>query len=424
MTQSPLIQDLQDRGLIAQITDAAALDKLLTEESVTLYCGFDPTADSLHLGHLVPVLILKRFQQAGHKPIALVGGATGMIGDPSFKATERKLNTPDVIASWVNKIRGQVAPFLNFEGNNAAIMANNYDWFGGMNCLEFLRDIGKHFSVNAMIKKEAVQQRLAREDQGISYTEFSYSLLQGYDFAELYKRHGCMLQIGGSDQWGNIVAGTDLTRRLHQKQVFGLTLPLITKSDGTKFGKTESGAIWLDPKKTSPYAFYQFWLNTADADVYKFLKFFTFLPVDRINAIEVTDKASGQKPEAQRILAEEATRLVHGEIALMAARRISASLFSGELSDLTENDLEQLAQDGMPGVQIERTASSLIDTLLAAGLAKSKSEARTFIQSGSVAINGAKAEALDHTISDTERLYGRFTILRRGKKNYGLVSWI
>jgi len=423
MTQSPLIQDLQDRGLIAQITDAAALDKLLTEESVTLYCGFDPTADSLHLGHLVPVLILKRFQQAGHKPIALVGGATGMIGDPSFKATERKLNTPDVIASWVDKIRGQVAPFLNFEGNNAAIMANNYDWFGGMNCLEFLRDIGKHFSVNAMIKKEAVQQRLAREDQGISYTEFSYSLLQGYDFAELYKRHGCMLQIGGSDQWGNIVAGTDLTRRLHQKQVFGLTLPLITKSDGTKFGKTESGAIWLDPKKTSPYAFYQFWLNTADADVYKFLKFFTFLPVDRINAIEVTDKASGQKPEAQRILAEEATRLVHGEIALMAARRISASLFSGELSDLTENDLEQLAQDGMPGVQIERTASSLIDTLLAAGLAKSKSEARTFIQSGSVAINGAKAEALDHTISDTERLYGRFTILRRGKKNYGLVSW-
>ena len=424
MTQSPLIQDLQDRGLIAQITDAAALDKLLTEESVTLYCGFDPTADSLHLGHLVPVLILKRFQQAGHKPIALVGGATGMIGDPSFKATERKLNTPDVIASWVDKIRGQVAPFLNFEGNNAAIMANNYDWFGGMNCLEFLRDIGKHFSVNAMIKKEAVQQRLAREDQGISYTEFSYSLLQGYDFAELYKRHGCMLQIGGSDQWGNIVAGTDLTRRLHQKQVFGLTLPLITKSDGTKFGKTESGAIWLDPKKTSPYAFYQFWLNTADADVYKFLKFFTFLPVDRINEIEVTDKASGQKPEAQRILAEEATRLVHGEIALMAARRISASLFSGELSDLTENDLEQLAQDGMPGVQIERTASSLIDTLLAAGLAKSKSEARTFIQSGSVAINGAKAEALDHTISDTERLYGRFTILRRGKKNYGLVSWI
>ncbi|WP_412480939.1 tyrosine--tRNA ligase [Azonexus sp. IMCC34839] len=423
MYQNPLLQDLQDRGLIAQLTDAETLDKMLSEEKVTLYCGFDPTADSLHLGHLVPVLILKRFQQAGHKPIALVGGATGMIGDPSFKATERKLNTPDVIASWVGKIRGQVEPFLSFEGENAALMANNYDWFGGMNCLEFLRDIGKHFSVNAMIKKESVQQRLVREDQGISYTEFSYSLLQGYDFAELYKRHKCVLQVGGSDQWGNIVAGTDLTRRLHHSQVYGMTVPLITKADGTKFGKTESGAVWLDPKKTSPYAFYQFWLNTADADVYKFLKFFTFLPVARIAEIEAADKANGGKPEAQRILAEEATRLVHGEVALMAARRITESLFSGQLADLTENDLEQLAQDGMPGVALEATNGSLIDALVAAGLAKSKSEARTFIQSGSVTINGAKAEALDHQIAGEERLYGRFTILRRGKKNYGLVSW-
>ncbi len=423
MYQSPLIQDLHDRGLIAQITDGQALDQLLSGESVTLYCGFDPTADSLHLGHLVPVLILKRFQEAGHKPIALVGGATGMIGDPSFKATERKLNTPDVIASWVGKIRGQVEPFLSFEGANAAVMANNYDWFGGMNCLEFMRDIGKHFSVNAMIKRESVQQRLQREDQGISYTEFSYALLQGYDFAELNKRYGCVLQIGGSDQWGNIVAGTDLTRRLHHKHVFGMTVPLITKADGTKFGKTESGAIWLDPKKTSPYAFYQFWLNTADADVYKFLKFFTFLPVDRINEIEATDKASGTKPEAQRILAEEATRLVHGEVALMAARRITECLFSGQLSDLTENDLEQLAQDGMPGVQLDKANTSLIDALAAAGLAKSKSEARTFIQSGSVSINGAKADTLDHQFTAEEHLFGRFTILRRGKKNYGLISW-
>ena len=423
MYQSPLIQDLHDRGLIAQITDAQALDQLLGKESVTLYCGFDPTADSLHLGHLVPVLILKRFQEAGHKPIALVGGATGMIGDPSFKATERKLNTPDVIAGWVDNIRGQVTPFLSFEGANAAIVANNHDWFGSMNCLDFLRDIGKHFSVNAMIKKESVQQRLVREDQGISYTEFSYSLLQGYDFAELNKRHGCVLQIGGSDQWGNIVAGTDLTRRLNHQHVFGLTLPLITKADGTKFGKTESGAVWLDPRKTSPYAFYQFWLNTSDADVYKFLRFFTFLPVDRIAEIEAADQASGQKPEAQRILAEEATRLVHGEVALMAARRISASLFSGQLADLTENDLEQLAQDGMPGVALDAADSSLIDALVAAGLAKSKSEARSFIQSGSVTINGAKADALDHQIVGEERLYGRFTILRRGKKNYGLVRW-
>ena len=423
MYKSPLLQDLQDRGLIAQLTDAETLDQMLTEEKVTLYCGFDPTADSLHLGHLVPVLILKRFQDAGHTPIALVGGATGMIGDPSFKATERKLNTPDVIASWVGKIRDQVKPFLKFEGDNAAIMANNYDWFSGMNCLEFLRDIGKHFSVNAMIKKESVQQRIQREDQGISYTEFSYSLLQGYDFAELYKRHGCKIQVGGSDQWGNITAGTDLTRRLHQTQAYGMTVPLITKADGTKFGKTESGAVWLDPKKTSPYAFYQFWLNTADADVYKFLKFFTFLPVARINEIEAADKASGGKPEAQRILAEEATRLVHGEVALMAARRITESLFSGQLADLTENDLEQLAQDGMPGVQLDGANAGLIDALVAAGLAKSKSEARTFISGGSVAINGVKADSLDHQIVGDDRLFGRFSILRRGKKNYGLISW-
>ena len=424
MYQSALIQDLHARGLIAQTTDAKALDELLAKESVTLYCGFDPTADSLHLGHLVPVLVLKRFQDAGHKPIALVGGATGMIGDPSFKATERKLNTPEVIATWVGNIREQVAPFLSFEGDNAAIMANNYDWFGSMNCLEFLRDIGKHFSVNAMIKKESVQQRLVREDQGISYTEFSYSLLQGYDFAELYKRHGCVLQVGGSDQWGNIVAGTDMTRRLHHKQAYGLTVPLITKSDGTKFGKTESGAIWLDAKKTSPYAFYQFWLNTADADVYRFMRFFTFLSVEEIDAIEATDKASGQKPEAQRILAEQATALVHGQAALEAAQRISHSLFSGSLDALTESDFEQLAQDGVPGVVLEKSATSLIDALVAAKLAKSKSEARGFLQSGSVTLNGVKIDALDHQFGDGERLYGRFTLLRRGKKNYAMLNWI
>ncbi|MCL2523361.1 MAG: tyrosine--tRNA ligase [Betaproteobacteria bacterium] len=423
MYQSPLLQDLHERGLIAQLTDAPTLDQMLQKEKVTLYCGFDPTADSLHLGHLVPVLILKRFQEAGHRPIALVGGATGMIGDPSFKASERKLNTPDVITGWVDKIRGQVAPFLSFTGNDAALMANNHDWFGAMNCLDFLRDIGKYFSVNAMIRREAVQQRLQREDQGISYTEFSYALLQGYDFAELYRRHGCLLQIGGSDQWGNIVAGIDLTKRLCQTQVYGLTVPLITKSDGAKFGKTESGAIWLDPKKTSPYAFYQFWLNTADADVYKFLKFFTFLPLARIGEIEAADKAGGGKPEAQRILAEEATRLVHGEVALLAARRITESLFTGQLADLTENDLEQLAQDGLPSVTLDIAGNGLIDALVAAGLAKSKSEARGFIQSGSVSINGDKITALDHAIAGDERLYGRFTILRRGKKNYGLVRW-
>ncbi|MFC3627157.1 tyrosine--tRNA ligase [Vogesella amnigena] len=423
MFQSALIQDLQARGLIAQQTDAAALDELLTKESVTLYCGFDPTADSLHIGSLVPILMLRRFQQAGHSPVALVGGATGMIGDPSFKATERKLNTPDVIAGWVDKIRDQVSPFLSFEGANAAIMANNYDWFGGMGALEFLRDIGKHFSINQMIKKEAVQQRISREDQGISYTEFSYSLLQGYDFAELNKRLGCKLQIGGSDQWGNITAGTDLTRRLNQEQVFGLTMPLVTKSDGTKFGKTESGTIWLDAKKTSPYAFYQFWMNTADADVYKFLRYFTFLSLDEIAAIEEQDKSSGGKPQAQRILAEQVTALVHGQAAVEAAQRISASLFSGSVADLTESDLAQLAQDGMPSVQLPRDNAGLIDTLVAGGLAKSKSEARTFIQSGAVSINGYKADSLEHQIADGERLFGQYSLLKRGKKNHTLICW-
>ena len=423
MYQSALLRDLHARGLIAQITDAAALDELLDKTSVTLYCGFDPTADSLHLGHLVPVLLLKRFQQAGHTPIALVGGATGMIGDPSFKATERKLNTPDIIAGWVDKIRGQVAPFLDFNGANAAIMANNFDWFGSMGALDFLRDIGKHFSVNAMIKKESVQQRINRDEQGISYTEFSYSLLQGYDFSELNRRHDCVLQIGGSDQWGNITAGADLTRRLNQKHVFGLTLPLVTKSDGTKFGKTESGAVWLDGRKTSPYAFYQFWLNTADADVYKFLRYFTFLSVAEIEAIEAADRDSGKKPEAQRILAEQATELVHGTAALEAAQRISQSLFSGSVDALTETDFEQLAQDGVPGVALESSADGLIDALVAAGLAKSKSEARGFLQSGSVTVNGAKVDTLDYRFTDTDRRIGRFTLLRRGKKNYAMLRW-
>lgn len=423
MTQASLMEDLEARGLIAQTTDAAALSELLAKEQVTLYCGFDPTADSLHIGSLVPILMLKRFQQAGHRPIALVGGATGMIGDPSFKATERKLNTPDVIEGWVDKIRAQVSPFLSFEGDNAAVMANNYDWFGGMGALEFLRDIGKHFSVNAMIKKEAVQQRINRDDQGISYTEFSYSLLQGYDFSELNRRLGCKLQIGGSDQWGNITAGTDLTRRLNQQQVFGLTMPLVTKSDGTKFGKTESGTIWLDARKTSPYAFYQFWLGTADADVYKFLRYFSFLSVAEIAAIEAADKARDGKPEAQRILAEQVTELVHGKAALAAAQRITHSLFSNDLSSLTEDDFAQLAQDGLPHFVLNVSDDSLIDAVANGGLAKSKSEARTFIQSGAVSINGNKADSIEHRFTAEDRLFGRFSLLKRGKKNYALIEW-
>ena len=428
-----VIQDLQSRGLIAQTTDIEALDALLNEQKIALYCGFDPTADSLHIGHLLPVLALRRFQQAGHTPIALVGGATGMIGDPSFKAVERSLNSAETVAGWVESIRNQLKPFLSFEGENAAIMANNADWFGSMNCLDFLRDIGKHFSVNAMLNKESVKQRIERDDVGISFTEFAYSLLQGYDFAELNKRHGAVLEIGGSDQWGNITAGIDLTRRLNQKQVFGLTLPLVTKSDGTKFGKTEGGAVWLNAKKTSPYQFYQFWLKVADADVYKFLKYFTFLSIEEIDAIEAKDKASGTKPEAQRILAEEMTRLIHGEAALQAAQRISESLFAEDQSSLTESDFEQLALDGLPAFEVS-DGLNVVEALVKTGLASSNKEARGFVNSKAVLLNGQSAELNNpnhaaerpddaYLLTDAHKRFGKYTIVRRGKRNHALLVW-
>ena len=428
-----VIQDLQSRGLIAQTTDIEALDTLLNEQKIALYCGFDPTADSLHIGHLLPVLALRRFQQAGHTPIALVGGATGMIGDPSFKAVERSLNSAETVAGWVESIRNQLKPFLSFEGENAAIMANNADWFGSMNCLDFLRDIGKHFSVNAMLNKESVKQRIERDDVGISFTEFAYSLLQGYDFAELNKRHGAVLEIGGSDQWGNITAGIDLTRRLNQKQVFGLTLPLVTKSDGTKFGKTEGGAVWLNAKKTSPYQFYQFWLKVADADVYKFLKYFTFLSIEEIDAIEAKDQASGTKPEAQRILAEEMTRLIHGEAALQAAQRISESLFAEDQSHLTESDFEQLALDGLPAFEVS-DGLNVVEALVKTGLASSNKEARGFVNSKAVLLNGQAAELNNpnhaaerpddaYLLTDAHKRFGKYTIVRRGKRNHALLVW-
>lgn len=428
-----IIQDLQQRGLIAQTTDAAALDTLLNEQKISLYCGFDPTADSLHIGHLLPVLALRRFQLAGHTPVALVGGATGMIGDPSFKAAERSLNTAETVQNWVEKIRAQLTPFLSFEGSNAAIMANNHDWFGSMGCLDFLRDIGKHFSVNAMLNKESVKQRLERDDVGISFTEFAYALLQGYDFAELNRRHGTVLQIGGSDQWGNITGGIDMCRRLNQATAYGLTLPLVTKSDGQKFGKTEGGAVWLDAAKTSPYQFYQFWLKTADADVYTFLKYFTFLSVADIDAIEAKDQASGTKPEAQRILAEEMTRLIHGETALQAAQRISESLFAEDQSALTETDFAQLALDGLPAFEVSG-ALNVAEALLKTGLAKSNKEARGFIASGAVLLNGQAAQRNNpepaaekpddaYMLTETNRRFGRYTIVRRGKRNHALLVW-
>ena len=425
-----LIEQLRSRGLVAQVSGDEQLEGHL-DKPQAVYCGFDPTADSLHLGHLVPLLALKRFQQAGHTPIALVGGATGMIGDPSFKADERKLNTPDVIAGWADKIKAQVSQFIDFDcADNAAIVANNLDWTAEMTALDFLRDVGKHFSVNSMIAKESVKQRIDREGSGISFTEFSYSLLQGLDFAELNRRYNCTLQVGGSDQWGNIVSGIDLARRQNQAQCFGLTVPLITKADGTKFGKTEAGAVWLDAKKTSPYSFYQFWLNVADADVYKFLSYFTFLPLEEIEAIEAADNVAEGRPQAQGILAREATALVHGEQGLNAALRITQALFSGDPNQLSEQDFEQLGQDGLPCSQLsdaDLVEKPLTNLLTDCGMAKAGREVKDALGRNSVFINGVAKGAADNmstqdSFSVEHALYGRFFLVRLGKKKYHLFE--
>jgi len=431
MKGAELIADLQARGLLAQMSgdgDGQLASHL--DEPRTLYSGFDPTADSLHIGHMVPLLALRRFQLAGHRPIALVGGATGLIGDPSFKAQERKLNTPDVVASWTESLRQQVSQFIDFDrGSCSAMVVNNFDWTHELSILDFLRDVGKHFSVNAMIQKESVKQRIEREGEGISFTEFTYSLLQSYDFAELNRRHQCTLQIGGSDQWGNITSGIDLTRRLNRQQVFGMTLPLVTKADGTKFGKTESGAVWLDARKTSPYSFYQFWINTADADVYKFLGYFTFLAVSEIAAIEQADAETQGRKSAQGVLAREMTSLVHGEEGLGAAQRITEALFSGAADDLSEQDFEALRQDGLPSSALtgDDLQKPLTTLLVEHGLAASGKQVKDALGRGAVVINGR-----EHTMDDniqTARCfdpslarYGRFFLTRMGKKSYHLFE--
>lgn len=431
-----LLSDLQARGLVAQMTGGGELETLLNSKSQTLYCGFDPTAKSLHIGSLVPLLVLKRFQLAGHKPIALVGGATGLIGDPSFKTQERSLNSREVVSEWVECLKRQISVFIDFEGSaslglkKAAQMVNNLDWTQGLDVLTFLRDIGKHFSINNMIHKESVKQRIDREGEGISYTEFSYMILQSLDFAELYKQYGCTLQIGGSDQWGNITGGIDLVRRLHGGSAYGLTLPLVTKADGTKFGKTESGTIWLDPQLTSPYAFYQFWLNTADADVYKFLKYFTFLTITEIDAIETVDKESSGRPQAQRVLAEQVTELVHGISGLQAAQRITQALFDSALSELTESDLEQLKLDGIASSQIsisDLDGKTLSQLLVDWGVVASGKQVKDALSRGAVLINEepkSEADNLQPASSFTagKAYFGRFFVLRLGKKKYHLVE--
>ncbi|WP_421300723.1 tyrosine--tRNA ligase [Aeromonas veronii] len=420
MINPHLLDELTERGLVAQNSDPVALaDHLATPR--TVYCGFDPTAGSLHIGHLVPLLMLRRFQLAGHTPVALVGGATGLLGDPSFKATERSLNSADTVQGWVASLSAQIRALLPADdGLSAPQLVNNGDWMGQMSALDFLRDIGKHFSVNAMLARESVRQRLARPDQGISFTEFSYALLQSYDFAVLHQRLGCTLQIGGNDQWGNITSGMDLTRRLHQAQVHGMTLPLITKADGTKFGKTEGGAVWLDPALTSPYAFYQFWLGTADEDVYRFLRYYSFMSLSEIDALEVEDAKRQGRKQAQQVLADELTELVHGKAALAAVQRISELLFSGDVARLGESDLAQLAQDGMPCSTVSGE-TDLVSLLVSCGLANSKRIARELLAAGAISLNGVIKQ--DEQLSADDRLFGRYLLLRRGKKQYHLVEW-
>lgn len=416
-----ILQDLEFRGLINQQTDAEGLQELLEKESVKLYCGFDPTADSLHIGHMLPILILRRFQQAGHQPIALVGGGTGLIGDPSGKKAERTLNEKETVAFFSERIKEQLSSFLDFEkAGNPAIIANNYDWIGSLDLITFLRDIGKNFGLNYMLAKDTVASRL---ETGISFTEFSYMILQSYDFLNLYQTYNCKLQIGGSDQWGNITAGLELIRKSEEDaKAFGLTVPLVTKSDGTKFGKTEGGAVWLDPEKTTPYEFYQFWINTDDRDVVKYLKYFTFLSHEEILELEKQVAEAPEKREAQKALASEMTKLVHGEAALEQAIKISAALFSGSVAELTAAEIEQGFKD-VPSVERNTEDALLVDVLVESKISPSKRQAREDITNGAVYVNGERTQELDYTVTEKDRIEGKFTIIRRGKKKYFLIRY-
>lgn len=416
-----LLQELEWRGLINQVTDREGLQKLLNEEKVTLYSGFDPTADSLHIGHLLPILTLRRFQLAGHRPIALVGGATGLIGDPSGKKSERTLNPKETVQQWSERIKEQLSRFLDFDAkDNPAKIANNYDWIGSLDVVSFLRDVGKHFGINYMLAKESVQSRI---ETGISFTEFSYMILQALDFLKLYQNEQCRLQIGGSDQWGNITAGLELIRKTEgDAKAFGLTVPLVTKADGTKFGKTESGAVWLDKEKTSPYEFYQFWINTDDRDVIKYLKYFTFLSKEEIEELEKQLQKAPEQRAAQKALAEEMTKLVHGEDALKQAVRISEALFSGSVSQLTAEEIEQGFKD-VPSFEYEGEEVPLVELLVMAKIVPSKRQAREDIANGAIYINGERMQDVNAIITKANRIEGRFTIIRRGKKKYYLIRY-
>jgi tyrosyl-tRNA synthetase len=421
-----ILEELQWRGLIADCTDTAELTKKVSAP-ITLYCGFDPTADSLHVGHLVPLIALRRFQNAGHFPIAVAGGATGSIGDPSGKSAERQLLTKDQIKANVESVRPQLARLLDFETKqNPAQLLNNADWIAEMSYLDFLRDVGKHFSVNQMVAKESVRARMEDREVGISYTEFSYMLLQAFDFYVLLRDHNCELQIGGSDQWGNITAGIDLIRKKLGKQGYGLTLPLITKADGTKFGKTESGAVWLDPKKTSVYRFYQFWINADDRDVIRYLKFFTFLPKEEIESLEKKHAENPGAREAHKALAKAATDLIHGEQATQEAIRASQILFGGELTGIAESTFNDIVGE-VPTKEIEKSklegaGIALVDLLVHSGLCPSKGQARKDVEGGGVNINNVREANFQRAVTTNDLLFGKHILLRKGKKNYVVVT--
>jgi tyrosyl-tRNA synthetase len=418
-----LIKDLEWRGITYQQTDAEGLKDLLNKESISIYCGIDPTADSMHIGHLLPFLTLRRFQNQGHRPLVLVGGATGLIGDPSGKNEERKLQTVEAIQGNVASIKTQLQSIFDFEGENGAVMVNNYDWIGAMDVVTFLRDFGKHVGVNYMLAKDTIASRL---ESGISFTEFTYTILQALDFNHLYDNYNCKLQIGGSDQWGNITTGLELIRRTHEEETkaFGFTIPLVTKADGSKFGKTESGAIWLDPKKTSPYEFYQFWINAADADVVKYLKYFTFLSHEEIDALAQSVETEPHLRKAQKALAEEMTKLIHGEEALDQAIRITQALFSGEIKSLSASEILEGFKDVPSFEQPKGEEIGLIDLLVNAKISPSKRQAREDVGNGAVYLNGERVTDLQHVMDEKDMIEGQFTIIRRGKKKYFRIQYV
>lgn len=416
-----LLKDLEWRGIIYQQTDEEGLKSLIDSEKITIYCGVDPTADSMHIGHLLPFLTLRRFQQHGHRPLVLVGGATGLIGDPSGKSEERKLQTVETVQHNVNGLKRQLQSIFDFEGDNGAVMVNNYDWIGSIDMVTFLRDYGKHFGINYLLAKDTIASRL---ETGISFTEFTYTILQAMDFNHLYEKFGCKLQIGGSDQWGNITTGLELIRKMNDEgaKAFGLTIPLVTKADGTKFGKSESGTVWLDPEKTTPYEFYQFWINTADADVVKYLKYFTFLSHEEIDALAHAVETEPHLRQAQKTLAEEMTRLIHGEEALQQALKISAALFSGDVKNLTAEEIKVGFKDVPSFERSNKDAAGLVELLVEAKISPSKRQAREDIQNGAISINGEKVTDLDYQVSDKDMIEGQFILIRRGKKKYTLIK--